>query len=157
MKRIIIILLLSVVMVYSCSSTEENKVESKGTQEVKTLFNIPNLLGKSFLEIQKSLGIPTNSFVATEIQKEMGIPNSAEWWIEGVGISLDYTSRKQPIKYIFLMNNNKSEYNVDQLLKIGNLSKESKEYRVIPQRAFREPGFTGLHICVAGYKNEFCK
>jgi len=61
MKRIIIsILLLSIVAVYSCSSsTEENKIESRETQEIKTLFDIPNLLGRSFSSIQKSLGNPT--------------------------------------------------------------------------------------------------
>lgn len=159
MKKTFGLLLISLVLVSCGPSTGENEIQPSSkeeSQKVEIVFDIPNLLGKSFVYIQKSLGEPTISFIATELQRDMGIINTAEWTTQNITLSLDYSDNTQSVKYAFLVND-ETKYNVDQLLKIGNLSQEDRSYNIVPQRAINGQSFTGLHICLAGYSNNFCR
>jgi len=125
------------------------KVEEEETTKFivdSSIFDIDEILGKTISEIKNKFGRPSSNFQPTQAQLKLDptFASTATWRKNGIAIQVDYFDNK-PVKHIFIENNG-IKYSQNKLMKMCNLALNSSKYTIVPVKAVKGSGITGLHI-----------
>lgn len=149
MKKIILfsLFLLLLIALLGCQNV---KPESQPKQPIVTEiitqeFDIPTLLGKSFAEVEKIIGKPTNQYevkdsywVGTEIHfTKTGTDVSYDK--ETVSLNFELNLYDVPIKIYLCANSKSGTRPFQDFLKAGNLRDDATEYSLKGVKAISNP------------------
>lgn len=125
--KILTIILALVVFSIFKGAAESGKVanvsENQSKTEIKTVFDIPTLVGKSVDEIIGMIGQPKENSLPTEEQSKLTSEWSIEFGKDGQTLLVEYNLKTKAVKDLFISGDNK-----DELLKIGNLNENDSKY-----------------------------
>jgi hypothetical protein len=103
----------------NASRVSENKIKT----EVKTVFDVPLLVGKNVDEIIAIIGQPKENSLPTEEQSKLTNEWSIEFGKDGQTLLVEYNLKTKVVKDLFISGDNK-----ENLLKIGNLKENADNY-----------------------------
>ena len=125
--KILTIILALVVFSIFKGAAESGKAarvsENQPKTEMKTVFDIPSLVGKNADEIISIIGQPRENSLPTEEQSKLTSEWSIEFDKEGQILLVEYNLKTKVVKDLFISGDNKED-----LLKIGNLKENADNY-----------------------------
>lgn len=125
-KILTVILALVVFLIFKGAAESGNAArvsENQPKTEVKTVFDIPSLVGKNVDEIIAIIGQPKENSLPTEEQSKLTSEWSIEFGKEGQTLLVEYNLKTKVVKDLFISGDNKED-----LLKIGNLKENADSY-----------------------------
>jgi hypothetical protein len=125
-KILTAILVIVVILIFkgAAESGNASRVSENQTKtEVKTVFDIPSLVGKNVDEIIAVIGQPKENSLPTEEQSKLTNEWSIEFGKDGQTLLVEYNLKTKVVKDLFISGDNKED-----LLKIGNLKENADNY-----------------------------
>lgn len=125
-KILTVILALVVFLIFkgAAESGNASRVSENQTKtEVKTVFDVPLLVGKNVDEIMAIIGQPKENSLPTEEQSKLTNEWSIEFGKDGQTLLIEYNLKTKVVKDLFISGDNKED-----LLKIGNLKENADNY-----------------------------
>jgi len=125
-KILTVILALVVFLIFkgAADSGKAAKVsENQSKTEVKTVFDVPVLVGKNVDEIIAIIGQPKENSLPTDEQSKLTSEWSIEFGKDGQTLLVEYNLKTKVVKDLFISGENKED-----LLKIGNLKENADAY-----------------------------
>ncbi len=111
-------------------------------EEIKTVFDVPSLIGKNVDEIIKIVGQPKENSLPTKDQTKLSKEWSIEFGKENQTLLVEYNVDTKVVKDLFISGDNK-----EKLLKIGNLKENADSYTLDFVKLQRDPSqITGVTI-----------
>ena len=125
--KILTIILALVVFSIFKGAAESGKAarvsENQSKTEIKTVFDVPSLVGKNVDEVIAIIGQPRENSLPTEEQSKLTSEWSIEFDKDGQILLVEYNLKTKIVKDLFISGDNKED-----LLKIGNLEENSDNY-----------------------------
>ncbi|MDD3284377.1 MAG: hypothetical protein PHZ07_02170 [Patescibacteria group bacterium] len=146
-----------VIVIMTITNSDDNKVKKvvepiiqEKQEDLKFTFDVPSLIGKNIDEIKIILGEPYNDSEPTELQLETGIDEwSKTFRKNNFDLLVTYNPKTKTVIDFFIPTNDSSgaTNNTDSLLIVGNLKKNSLDYKVENVKAIKDPNiFTGIIV-----------
>lgn len=127
-----------------------SQVITVDNQNIVMTFDVPSLIGKNIDEIKNILGAPVNDIEPSKMQLEYGVDEWDKTFKKnGFELLVTYNPTTKKIIDFFIPTNDPSgsTTNTDNLLIIGNLKRNSTNYKIENVKTIKDPSlFTGIKI-----------
>lgn len=130
-KILTVILALVVFLIFKGAAESGNAArvsENQSKTEVKTVFDIPSLVGKNVEEVVTLIGQPKKGSILAEEEIIKNLASKPDEWDfeiekDGQKLLVTYNLKTRIVKDLFISGDNK-----ENLLKIGNLKENADNY-----------------------------
>lgn len=158
MKKILIKsaqIIASLIILSSCnssSSTEQTTAKTSITKtDIKTVFDVPSLIGKNIDEVRKILGKPTDKEIdPSKAQLKMDLDSwDNNFEKDGYSLLVTYNPQNRKVIDFFISTKDPSGITSDysDLLKVCNITNDNTKYTVEPVPTIKDDTkYTGIKI-----------